>query len=511
MPCVFPEGVEKLLEKICLKSIVASSGSRCPDDMIASPVSALRRRLRIAWCCHLALWVILSSVVPARAEGLFQKRSERQVKTSKPSKPKPFQSLFAPKKPEKLRAIPIEPLALPTAEAPLLSGSLTPVPRSQPAQLRIFVLGDSQSLLPFGPELQKTLVAAGHEVLFHGVKNGTPYYWQGKWTSPVLTRLYEPAAVPEACGRWSEVAMPPRSIADYVASYDPDVFIFQAGTNFEEDLAGDYTAGILGLIDTSLREASSRGAKVLWIGQPDARDDVKDVALQDRAVTTLRAALATTGASQHYDAFFDSRNACPIPEGTPGDGEHPTDETGKAWGLAAGNWVLEQLHRWQCDGTLQRSAQPATTPVTQLLTSKLQTPTTTPPRSFEAEFELVAKSDPGDIATLPYTDAFSVFRYRLRQPTLHLPQLLDFGLPVDLSKGEPAIYVLHWAVHNDGQGPRATKVTSRQVGETYAMRISPLSEHPLNGPLGTMTQFNDFDDFLAPIFVASNLLEERAY
>jgi hypothetical protein len=43
------------------------------------------------------------------------------------------------------------------------------------------------------------------------------------------------------------------------------------------------------------------------------------------------------------------------------------------------------------------------------------------------------------------------------------------------------------------------------------MRISPLSEHPLNGPLGTMTQFNDFDDFLAPIFVASNLLEERAY
>ena len=118
MPCVFPEGMEKLLEKICLKSIVASSGSGCPDDMIASPVSALRRRLRIAWCCHLALWVILSSVVPARAEGLFQKRSERQVKTSKPSKPNPFQSLFAPKKPEKLRAIPIEPLALPTAEAP---------------------------------------------------------------------------------------------------------------------------------------------------------------------------------------------------------------------------------------------------------------------------------------------------------------------------------------------------------------------------------------------------------
>jgi len=482
--------------------------------MIASPVSALRRRLRIAWCCHLALFLIASPVVPAQAEGFFQKRGDRQAKTAKPPKPKPFQSLFGPKKTETLRAVPIPP-GIPPAAAPLLSGTLAPVPRSRPDQLRIFILGDSQSLLPFGTELQKSLVAAGHEVLFHGVKNGTPYFWQGKWTSPVLTRLYEPAAVPEACGRWTEVSMAPRSIADYVASYDPDVFVIQAGTNFEEDLVGDYTAGILGLIDTSLREARSRGAKILWIGQPDARDDKKDPVFQERAVTTLRAALATTGASQGYDPFFDSRTVCPIPEGTPGDGEHPTDEAGKAWGLAAGAWVLEQVQRWQQDGTLQRSPLPVTPsamPVTPSLTNHLQTPTTTAPtRSFEAEFELVAKSDPGDIATLPYTDAFSVFHYRLRQPTVYLPQLLDFGLPVDLSKGEPSIYVLHWAVHNDGHGPRATKVTSRQIGETYAMRLCPLSEHPLNKPLGTMTQFNDFDDLLAPIFVASNLLEERSY
>jgi len=470
----------------------------------------------------------VSSVASGHAEGLFQKRGKQQLKTAKPPKPKPFQSLLGPKKRPPLRAVPVDaadlPVSLtpiiaasapPPSTAPLIPGVLTPVARSRPDQLRVFVLGDSQSLLPFGTELQKTLVAGGHEVLFHGVKNGTPYFWQGKWTSPVLTRLYEPAAVPEACGRWNEVSMEPRSIADYVAGYDPDVFLIQAGTNFEEDLASDYTAGILGLIDTSLREARSRGAKILWIGPPDARDDKKDPTSQERAVTTLRAALAATAASQGSDPFFDSRSACPIPEGTPGDGEHPADEAGKAWGLAAGVWVLEQIQRWQQGGTLKRSLPPippSATPATAPMTNRLQAPPgISPPRSFEAEFELIAKSDPGDITTLPYTDAFSVFRYRLRQPALHLPQLLDFGLPVDLSKGEPSIDVLHWTVHNDGSGPRATKVSSRQVGESYSMRLCLLSEHPLNEPLKTMTQFNDFDDFLAPVFVASNLLEERSF
>jgi hypothetical protein len=41
------------------------------------------------------------------------------------------------------------------------------------------------------------------------------------------------------------------------------------------------------------------------------------------------------------------------------------------------------------------------------------------------------------------------------------------------------------------------------------MRLSPLAGHPLGEPLSTMPQFNDFNDFLAPIFLASDFLEER--
>lgn len=506
--------------------------------MTVSRFPTLRRLFPGTWLPAIvtAFLVPASGPLPVAAGGLFQKRAERQEKTANPPRAKPFSSIFSPKKKEALRATPVEPSAPAPSSPPAAyqthlpaspSAGLASVPRGRAGQLRVFVLGDSQSLLPFGIELQKSLVAAGHEVLFHGVKNGTPYYWQGKWTSPVLTRLYEPAASPEACGRWNEVSMAPRSITDYIASYDPDVFIIQAGTNFEEDLAGDYTAGILGLIDTSLRQASSRGAKVLWIGPPDARDDVKDPAFQERAVTTLRAALSTTGAAQGIDSFFDSRAVCPIPEGTPGDGEHPADEAGRAWGIAAGSWAASRIDHWRRIGMLPRTASPlaaspplpVAVPVPPAPSHGLPAPAPgvvpaaepAPLRVFEAEFELVAKSDPGDISTLPYTDAFCVYRYRLRQPTVHLPQLLEFGLPVDFSKGEPSIHVLHWAVHNDGRGPRATKVASRRIGDTFVMRICPLAEHPLGKPVGTMTQFNDFDDLLAPIFVSTDLAGERAF
>lgn len=480
------------------------------------PVAGLRRSL-FAGITLLASVLFLLQGEPLAAEGLFRKKPERAPGIARPSKPKPFQSIFAPKTRAPVRAVPVDPPSVngPGMSAPAWSGNLEPVPRTRPDLPRVLVLGDSQSLLPFGTALQETLVSGGCEVLFHGVKNGTPYFWQGTWPSPVLTRIYEPAAAPEACGRWTEVSMVPRSIAEYVAAYDPDVFVFQAGTNFEEDLAGDTTGGIVAKIEASLRDASARGAKVLWVGPPDARDDVKAPDFQERAVATLRTALAASLESQGYDSFLDSRALCPIPNDHVGDGEHPDNENGARWGTLAGEWIRERVQRWRCDGTLRSGPSmappPAANPVPESFTRSLQQQTSPPARVFEADLVLEAKSDPGDIATLPYTDAFSVYRYRVVHPTAVLPQLLEFGLPVDLTKGAPVIQVLHWTVHNAGQGPRATRTTERVPGVTYRMRLNLLTEHPLGPPLGTMPRFDDFNDFGAPVFVAADLLAERAF
>jgi hypothetical protein len=392
-----------------------------------------------------------------------------------------------------------------------------PPEKRNPDQIRIFVLGDSQSQTSFGPEFQKRLVDAGHEVFFHGVKNGTPYFWGGKWRSPVLTRQYSPASSPGEGGRFKDVSMKPRSVSDYVASVDPDIFVFQAGTNFENILAGEDVNEIERLIGEYTQIAASRGARVLWIGPPDARDNVRSVKKQDKASATLRSALGAISEAQGYSCFFDSRPVCPITNDTGGDGEHPTHQGGIAWAVETARWVDDSISRLRCDGNLRSKKESGTTPTPHFLTQQGFDETAILANALSMKLQLVAKSDPGDIRTFPYTDAFSVYRYTLQNTAEVLPSLTKIGLAAspDLVGGTDTsastIYVLHWAVHNDGNGPRATQVASWKVGGIHDMQLVPLAGHPLKDALGTMTQFNDFDDWLAPIFVSTRFLEEREY
>lgn len=457
----------------------------------------------------LALLAMLPAFQPAEVSaGWFSKKKERKAAREAESPP-------PPPKPKKRQPIPATPAPNPATPSILRALPVTAPanyapspPRSGASPLRVFVLGDSQSLLPFGLEFQRTLAGVGCEVLFHAVKNGTPYYWQGQWSSPVLTRLYEPAASLEQCGRWTEVPMRPLSIAEYIAAYDPEVFVFQAGTNFEDDLASSHP-NLVKLLRQGLDHATARGARVLWIGPPDARDDKRSVEAQDRATAVLRAALADVSAAQGFDSFFDSRPVCPIPNDATGDGEHPADPDGAAWGAAAGTWVANAIAQWRNTNTLRPADSVPATSVAPPFTQRPEPSPASTAEPLHVELELLAKSDPGDIATLPYTDAFSVFRYRVRNAAAIQDRLSRLGVPPALDGGGPIVQVLHWSVHNNGTGPRATRVATRPVGGTFAMSLLPLSEHPLGEAVGTMARFDDFDDFLAPVFAAADLPAER--
>ena len=391
----------------------------------------------------------------------------------------------------------------------LASGSqiLEPVPRHSADQPRVFVLGDSQGFTDFGRSLQRHLLEEGYEVLYHSVKNGTPYYWTGKWKSPVLTRMFVPARSAEEAGKWKDVSMRPRSIREYASIYRPDVFVFQAGTNFETDLARDNISGVSQLIRRCVKDAEEYGARVLWVGPPDVGDSIRSPKTQDAFYRNLWKALAEVSGSHRESCVFDSRTVCSIPKTRRGDGQHPSNPLARDWADKAGAWVgktvsgLETakelpLHRWdrflpelpdEEEEVLKESA------------------------AYTMRLRLEAKSVVDDVRTFPYTDAFAVYRYRLLNPEEVLSRPLSGLSPLGNSSGSHLISVLHWVIHNDGSGPALTRVAERVEGEEVVCELVPFAEHPMRDALSTMPQFDDFDDFRSPVFVRKDLLAERSF
>lgn len=386
--------------------------------------------------------------------------------------------------------------------------SLDPVERVRPAQPRIFILGDSQGFTDFGPSLRKELVSHGYEVLYHAVKNGTPYYWSGLWSSPVLTRVFPPAASPEDLAESSTISMSPSTIENYAKIYAPDIFVVQAGTNFEVDLARDNPAQISKLIEDCLEAAEAEGARVLWIGPPDARDDVRTPEFQKLAIKTLEEALSPWSESQGRSCFFDSRPVCPMSNRTRGDGEHPENQLARDWAVSAAKWVDESAKFFlsrkmlRCQDSRKEKEKAGFS--MRVLDSGFDPVTS---RTIKAKLRLSGKSIPEKIETLPYTDAFSVYRYELMNPD----EIYGADRLLTTNTEDPSrywVYVLHWTVHNPGGGPRPTQMAGLDPGKICTLELARIEDHPLGDTLKTMPQFNHFDDFLAPIFVSKDIMQE---
>jgi hypothetical protein len=433
-----------------------------------------------------------------------------------------------------LLAIPL--VARPALEGPPMLPGATSASSPGPhisghqRQLRVFVLGDSQCHTEFGPELQKALLEGGYEVLIHGFKNGTVYFWKGGWTSPVLTQVFEPARTPEESGHFQRVSMVPPSIRDYVAAYDPDVFLIQGGTNFEQDLAAEPNTYVLEQVHQCLLDATAMGAKILWIGPPDARDDVKTPDFQARSYAAIHQVTEPFAAQQEGFCLYDSRPSAPMANDAPGDGEHHGPSAARAWARDASGWIHGAIATFSRDSAfLNRvpregsgpamhkvalSESPSITPGHAIPGNPLASgdDVSIPERVMTMELRLSAKSLLADPQTMEYTDFFSVFRYELENPDAVLPLYPELKLSQSGSGDEAVhhVYVFHWTAHHDGIRPDLTVVAGRPIGSTVTMDLVPLREHPLAHALGNMPQQNDFDfdDFGAPIFVTPNLIAE---
>lgn len=324
--------------------------------------------------------------------------------------------------------------------------------------------------------------------------------------------------------------MVPPPIRDYVTAYDPDIFVIQGGTNFERDLAAESNSIVAEHVHNCLLDATARGAKVLWIGPPDARDDVKSKEFQERSYATIRRITAPFADQQLGFCLFDSRPASPMANDASGDGEHHGPTAARAWARSSAEWVHSALATFAKDPAFLvrvprqgggpvihpstpsdglTSQSPRAIPVNPLAVS---VGASIPGRVMTMELRLSGKSHLADPATMEYTDYFSVFRYELENPDAVLPLYPELKLTQAGAGDETVhhVYVLHWAAHHDGNRPDHTVVSSRPIGSTVTIDLVPLREHPLANALGNMPQQNDFDfdDFGAPIFVTPNLFAE---
>lgn len=393
--------------------------------------------------------------------------------------------------------------------------SLPSAPERIEGKQRILVLTDSQGFTEFGPNMLKILNDAGYQVIMHAVKNGGAYFWTGMWKSPVLTRIYEPSG-----GKYRHVSMRPRTIDEYVAKYDPDIFIIQGGTNIDGDLIkGD---SVDRLVTRCARNAAAKKALVLWIGMPDAQDNVKSPSFQKQASEQLGAALSEISEAQGFNSYFDSLASSLMPNSPKiGDGEHPGPIVASGWAAEAGKWVLANIKGFSRTSGSSRALM-TDSGATREETDGDINPTASSYDALMTDFvaedhpsvqlRLVAKSGHAKAEEMSYTDSFSVYKYEVLNATEVIEEFPEYRFVKSVEEpGKHFAYLKHWTFHrNDEKESPLTPLAALESGTTLSVRLLPEEDHPLHSVLGTMNVVNDFDDYEARIFVSTNLLKERS-
>lgn len=421
-----------------------------------------------------------------------------------------FKNLFKPKAKTPEPVVETPKVAAPSQSFGSMN-SLPPVAR-EPGKRRVFVLTDSQGFTEFGPKTCEILSANGFEVVLHAVKNGSPYYWSGMWKSPVLNRIYGTS------GRYQQAYLPPFRISDYVREYDPDIFIIQAGTNIDRDLVN--SQGVRTLVAKCASAAAEGGALVLWIGPPDAQDDIKSPDFQSKAVAQLRASLGELSQKQGFDCFFDSLASSTMPNSPRiGDGEHPGPTTSRGWATAACEWSLPHITSYRRTGVARKANRPSgdansTAPSENEPDPFEQAMAGFNPKAFPSvKLRLVEKSRHVDLKTFNYTDSFTVYKYEVLNTPAVVTKFPDYAFASAEAEGGASkafAYVMHWTVHKQSEDrPAFTPLAGIKENTTFELRLLPREQHPLKSVLRTMSVRNDYDDFEADVFVSTELLDER--
>ena len=199
--------------------------------------------------------------------------------------------------------------------------------------VRVLHIGDSHTVGVYGSTIDELMRQTGATVSTYGVAGSSPSWW---WNGTVTRCGY---SAKDASGKIDRPAdwRTPRKTPDFqklIAETRPDVIVISLGAN----LIGASESQIKSQCQKLCEMARASGAKIIWVGPPDGREDRKSTARQSRLYKELEKAVTP------YATFVDSRPSTEYPE-TGGDGIHYGGPEGTRRAKAWAHKVLDEIQR----------------------------------------------------------------------------------------------------------------------------------------------------------------------
>jgi hypothetical protein len=247
---------------------------------------------------------------------------------------------------------------------------------------RVLHIGDSHTVGIYGHKMDELMRSTGAKVFTLASSGSSPSSWINGFVTHSGFYYHDETGNDKTPSDWVkmtpaiaeklknnkikdwQVPVKTPDLKDMINKFHPNVIVFSLGANLAgyakdiealEDKYNTETNPVQikqlaksisdkkNYISNDVRKvceiAKSTGAKIVWIGPPDGRSDVKPPRVQEELYEDLRKVAA------EYGSFIDSRPFTDIPDGVGGDGVHYWNPAGKHIDASGKPFDLEENAR----------------------------------------------------------------------------------------------------------------------------------------------------------------------
>lgn len=196
---------------------------------------------------------------------------------------------------------------------------------------RVLHIGDSHTAGVYGKELDSLMRNTGAKVQTYGSSGASPSWWiNGNITKSGFYSKDDKGNI-DSPANWQDPHLTPLLI-DLIKEFRPNIIIISLGANLVKATAENIESEVKKICDI----AKESGAKIIWVGPPNSREDKKPASLQNFLYEHIQKI-----AIQYAD-FIDSRPYTKYPDSGK-DGIHYGGEEGTKIAKEWANQIFKEI------------------------------------------------------------------------------------------------------------------------------------------------------------------------